>query len=65
MESMTWRKSSWSGSNSENCVEVARATPRAIAARDSKNPSGPILRFDRSAWRDLINDIKASHYDLT
>lgn len=62
---MTWRKSSRSGSNSENCVEVARAEPRTIATRDSKNPSGPMLRFGRPAWRDLIDDIKAGRYDLT
>jgi hypothetical protein len=61
---MTWRKSSRSSSNSENCVEVARAEPRTIAARDSKNPDGPILRFGRSAWRELIHDIKATRYDL-
>jgi Domain of unknown function (DUF397) len=64
MAGMTWRKSSRSGSNSENCVEVARAEVREIATRDSKNPDGPILRFGRSAWRELVDDIKASHYDL-
>jgi hypothetical protein len=61
---MTWRKSSRSSSNSENCVEVARAEPPAIAARDSKNPGGPALRFGRSAMRALIDDIKAGRYDL-
>ncbi len=61
---MTWRKSSRSSSNSENCVEVARVEAREIATRDSKSPGGPILRFDRSAWRELIDDIKASRYDL-
>jgi hypothetical protein len=61
---MTWRKSSRSGSNSENCVEVAHAESRTIAARDSKNPNGPVLRFGRSAWRELIDDVKASRYDL-
>lgn len=37
---MTWRKSSYSGSNGGNCVEVASALG---ALRDSKNPSGPVL----------------------
>jgi hypothetical protein len=61
---MTWRKSSRSSSNSQNCVEVARAEPRTVAARDSKNPAGPILRFGRSAMRALIEDIKAGRFDL-
>jgi hypothetical protein len=37
---MTWRKSSFSGSNGGNCVEVASTLG---ALRDSKNPSGPVL----------------------
>jgi hypothetical protein len=36
---MTWRKSSFSGSNGGNCVEVANTL---VALRDSKNP-GPVL----------------------
>lgn len=55
---MTWRKSSFSGSNGGNCVEV-RWTKSSFsgsnggscvevastlgALRDSKNPSGPVL----------------------
>lgn len=35
-----WRKSSFSGSNGGNCVEVASGL-RAL--RDSKNPGGPVL----------------------
>lgn len=37
---MTWRKSSFSGSNGGDCVEVANTLS---ALRDSKNPSGPVL----------------------
>jgi hypothetical protein len=37
---MTWRKSSFSGSNGGDCVEVAS---HLRALRDSKNPSGPVL----------------------
>jgi len=36
----SWRKSTFSGSNGGNCVEVARTLG---ALRDSKNPSGPVL----------------------
>jgi hypothetical protein len=37
---MTWRKSSFSGSNGGSCVEVANTLG---ALRDSKNPTGPVL----------------------
>jgi hypothetical protein len=37
---MSWRKSSFSGSNGGSCVEVAGSL-RSL--RDSKNPSGPVL----------------------
>lgn len=40
-----WRKSSYSGAQDQNCVEVAHAT-RSVAVRDSKDPDGPVLTFD-------------------
>jgi hypothetical protein len=46
----TWRKSSYSGGNNENCVEVALTTKKA-AIRDSKNPDGPFLLIPAAAWR--------------
>jgi hypothetical protein len=50
-----WIKSSYSDPG-QNCVEVAHLTPtRAIAVRDSKNPTGPALllpppRRGRHSW---------------
>jgi uncharacterized protein DUF397 len=43
-----WRKSSFSGYNGD-CVEVA-ILPNAIAVRDSKNPTGPVLVFTPAEW---------------
>jgi hypothetical protein len=42
-----WFKSSYSGSDQSQCVEVAdvRPTLGRIAVRDSKNPQGPALLF--------------------
>lgn len=51
---VSWRKSTFSGSQSD-CVEVAR-TATMSAVRDSKNPTGPILRADLSA---LLGAVKA------
>ncbi|WP_083471656.1 DUF397 domain-containing protein [Kibdelosporangium phytohabitans] len=39
-----WRKSSRSGGNGGQCVEVA-LVDGAIAVRDSKDPTGPALIF--------------------
>lgn len=67
---LTWRKSSYSGNqtncveiawhksshsaNQTNCVEVAHVVD-AVAVRDSKNTSGPLLSFPTSAWRGFLN----------
>lgn len=43
-----WRKSS-RGTDQGNCVEVG-ALGTTHVVRDSKNPTGPALRFARAAW---------------
>jgi hypothetical protein len=45
-----WRKSSYSGGASGNCVEVA-AADRTVAVRDSQDPKGPVLAFGPSDWQ--------------
>jgi hypothetical protein len=44
-----WRKSSYSGAEGGECVEVAVAAP-AVHVRDSKNARGPHLSFGASQW---------------
>jgi hypothetical protein len=58
LDGLTWRKSSYSGSNGGNCIEVA-ATPDAVAVRDSKNPHGPVLAFDPQDWQRFADQVKA------
>jgi hypothetical protein len=53
-----WRKSSYSGSNGGDCVEVAAPLPAAIAVRDSKNPDGPKLIFTPAAWAAFTATIR-------
>lgn len=52
----TWRKSSRSSGNGGACVEVAAAG--TIVVRDSKDPDGPRLAFDRTAWETFAFKLK-------
>jgi hypothetical protein len=52
-----WRKSSHSG-GSGACIEVADL-PEAIAVRDSKDPTGPMLIFARTEWAAFIESAKS------
>ena len=58
-----WFKSTRSGPNSDNCVEVAFVGD-AIAVRDSKNPSGPALIFTPAEWDAFVGGAKDGEFDL-
>ena len=53
-----WRKSSYSSTQSDNCVEVRTGPAVEVAVRDSKDPSGPALAFTPSQWRAFTRQIK-------
>jgi hypothetical protein len=55
MES-NWRKSSYSGSNGGECVEVASA--ENVAVRDTSDRDGPMLAFTTAAWSAFTGTIK-------
>jgi Domain of unknown function (DUF397) len=54
---MTWRKSSYSGGNGSDCVEVGGAG-RAVVVRDTKDRAGAALTFGPDAWRRFGARIK-------
>jgi Domain of unknown function (DUF397) len=58
-----WLKSSYSGNNGGNCVEVARNLPGAVAIRDSKNPDGPVLVLAPDAFAAFTDGIRAGDFD--
>jgi hypothetical protein len=64
LDNVTWRKSSYSGSNGGNCVEVAALPGNVLAVRDSKNPDGPVLTFSRAEWRTFTTALKTGALDL-
>jgi hypothetical protein len=58
-----WRKSSYSGNNGGDCVEVAGNLRDAVAVRDSKDPGGPVLVFSPGQWRAFAARVKAGETD--
>lgn len=60
MSGARWRKSTRSGDNGGNCVEVADNLPGLVAVRDSKDPAGPTLAFTSQHWVTFIAEVKAA-----
>ncbi|CAL9366155.1 hypothetical protein SUDANB126_00778 [Streptomyces sp. enrichment culture] len=54
VDGLHWFKSSYSGSDGGNCMEVA-ATLDAVYVRDSKAMrGGPVLRVGRDEWTAFV-----------
>ncbi|GHF17608.1 DUF397 domain-containing protein [Streptomyces griseoluteus] len=53
MTGLEWFKSSYSGNDGPECVEVA-LTPDHIHIRDSKTQNGPQLAVPAATWTDFI-----------
>ncbi|WP_282796927.1 DUF397 domain-containing protein [Streptomyces sp. CC224B] len=52
-----WVSSSYSSGEGQ-CVEIA-AVPGAVAARDSKDRTGPVIVFAREGWDSFIRGLTA------
>ncbi|GAA1897251.1 DUF397 domain-containing protein [Actinomadura bangladeshensis] len=61
--SARWRKSSRSGGQSGQCVEVAEASG-LVGVRDSKNPEGGYIAMERAAFDGLLAKVRAGDLDL-
>jgi hypothetical protein len=63
MPEFEFLKSSYSTAANE-CIEVARNVPQAVAVRDSKHPKdpkdpdGPILRLSPAAWAEFTTSLR-------
>ncbi|WP_433891514.1 DUF397 domain-containing protein [Streptomyces sp. CA-111067] len=57
-----WRKASYSNQEGGDCVEVADGFSGVMPVRDSKDPHGPALVFNRSAWSAFVADVKAGRF---
>ncbi|MEV4611080.1 Scr1 family TA system antitoxin-like transcriptional regulator [Kitasatospora sp. NPDC049258] len=50
-----WFKSSYSGGDGGQCVEVAYNLGDTVPVRDSKNPDGPALHFPTTTWARFVH----------
>jgi Domain of unknown function (DUF397) len=60
----TWRKSSYSGNGNE-CVEVADNLADSsgfVLVRDTKDRTGPVLRFPRHHWEAFTAAVRADEF---
>ncbi|WP_030965038.1 DUF397 domain-containing protein [Streptomyces sp. NRRL S-378] len=56
---LRWFKSSYSGSQGDDCVEVA-ACPGAVHVRDSKVTAGPELAVTPDVWTAFLGGVTAT-----
>jgi hypothetical protein len=56
-----WIKAKKSDSTG-SCVEVRRRAG-AIEVRDSKDPSGPVLRFNGAEWDAFLDGARRAEFD--
>jgi hypothetical protein len=59
---LVWRTSTYTVGNG-NCVEVAALPDDYLAIRDSKDKTGPMLRFPATAWHAFVAGIKDGEFD--
>jgi hypothetical protein len=57
-----WKKSSRSGNNGGQCVEVAGNLLGVVAVRDGKNPTGSALIFAPGEWKAFLSGVKSGKF---
>ncbi|MFF8816286.1 DUF397 domain-containing protein [Streptomyces pactum] len=55
---LVWFKSSYSGDEGGECVEVA-VSPGTVHVRDSKDRTGPQLTFSAAEWSAFVSYVAA------
>ncbi|MET8157225.1 DUF397 domain-containing protein [Sphaerisporangium sp. NPDC005289] len=57
-----WRKSTYSGDDGSNCVEVARLSSGRRGVRDSKDHSLIPLVVTPTEWAVFLDHVKTQHF---
>jgi Domain of unknown function (DUF397) len=63
LPSLTWRKSSRSGPQGGNCVEIAHLPDGRVAIRNSRHPAGPALVFTSDEWSAFVGGARDGDFD--
>ncbi|GAA0946995.1 MULTISPECIES: DUF397 domain-containing protein [Streptomyces violaceusniger group] len=66
-ESPRWFTSSYSD-NGGQCIEVAAnlvASRGVVPVRDSKDPHGPALTFEPTAWSSFVSAVRRGEFPTT
>jgi uncharacterized protein DUF397 len=62
---LTWRKSSYSGANGGECVEVGMSPiAELVGLRDTKSRERGMLAVSRETFAVLLADVKRGRLDL-
>lgn len=59
-----WHKSTRSGGNGGDCVEVAVNLPGIVAVRDTKDRDSAALIFTHSEWEAFIAGVRDGEFDI-
>jgi hypothetical protein len=62
-DGVTWRKSSFSGGQGGDCVEVAHLPDGTTAVRNSKHPNAGVLFFTPAEMDAFLMGAKAGEFD--
>jgi hypothetical protein len=57
-----WVKSSYSGDNGGNCIEIAPGIPGVVPVRDSKAPDGHVLLIPVGGWASFISGVRCGEF---
>jgi len=57
-----WRKSTKSGGNGGQCVEVATNLPGIVAVRDSKDREGAVLVVSTADWAAFVAGVREGQF---
>jgi hypothetical protein len=59
-----WKKSSYSGGQGGNCVEVAASTDGDhVYVRNTRDRDGALLDFTSSAWDTFVAGVRADEFE--
>ncbi|MFF7115503.1 DUF397 domain-containing protein [Streptomyces albogriseolus] len=59
-----WKKSSYSGAQQGDCLEVQATMEGLVAARDSKAPHLGVFVFGADQWAAFIADVKSGRLEM-